>query len=148
MTRDVEMVRYVTHGRFWTDAQIDDFLERQTRHLARHGVCFCAAEAKTDGEVVGLVGLQPLDDGTFEIGWWIWKEYWGQGFATEAARAFVDHARHVMNLPVLVAVIDPPNKASVAVAEKLGLTFDCIRPASETSARRDDSPVAIYRMEL
>lgn len=49
-------------------------------------------------EVIGLVGLGPHDDGEFELGWWTWKEYWGRGYAGEAAWAFVMHARDVMGL--------------------------------------------------
>lgn len=79
---------------------------------------------------------------------WIWKDYWGQGFATEAARAFVDYARDVMGLTTLVAVIDPPNAASKAVAEKLGLRFECIKSARETISRCEDLPIAFYRIRF
>lgn len=148
MVRDADMMRYVTQGRTWSDDAIDEMLERQQRHLAQHGVCFGATELKSTGEVIGLVGLQQLDGGDFELGWWIWKAHWGQGFATEAARAFVAHARDVMGLETLVAVIDPPNAASCAVAEKLGLRFESIKSARETLARREDLPIAFYRMWL
>jgi ribosomal-protein-alanine N-acetyltransferase len=148
MARDAEMMRYVTHGRTWSDDAIDELLERQARHLELHGVCFFAAELKAGGEVVGLVGLQPLDSGEFELGWWIWKDYWGQGLATEAARVFVDHAREVMNLDSLVAVIEPDNAASIRVADKLGLRFERRLPASQTLARRDDEIIALYRISL
>jgi len=148
MVRDPEMMRYVTQGRTWSDDAVDEMLERQNRHLERHGVCFGAVELRETGEVIGLVGLQQLDDGEFELGWWIWKDFWGQGFATEAARAFVDHARDVMGLKTLVAVIDPPNVASKAVAEKLGLRFECVKSARETISRREDLPIAFYRMRL
>lgn len=148
MVRDTEMMRYVTQGRIWSDQAVDELLERQRRHLDRHGVCFAATTLKSSGEVIGLVGLQQLDSGDFELGWWIWKDYWGQGYATEAARAFVDHAREVMNLTTLVAVIDPPNAASKAVAEKLGMRFECIKSAHETSARRPEVPIELYRILL
>lgn len=148
MVRDPEMMRYVTQGRTWSDDAVDEMFERQNRHLERHGVCFGAVELAETGEVIGLVGLQQLDDGEFELGWWIWKDFWGNGFATEAARAFVDHARDIMGLESLVAVIDPPNAASKAVAEKLGLRFECIKSARETISRREDLPIAFYRMRL
>ena len=100
------------------------------------------------GEVIGLVGLQPHDDGQFELGWWIWKEHWGRGYALEAARAFVAHAREVMGLERLVAVIDPPNAASIKVAERLGMAFECNKSARETMARREDVPIAYYGLAL
>lgn len=148
MVRDAEMMRYVTQGRTWSDTAIDEMLERQALHLERHGVCFAAVECKSSSEVIGLVGMQQLDDGDFELGWWIWKAYWGLGYATEAAQAHVAHARDVMGLTRLAAVIDPPNAASIAVAEKLGMRFVDMRSARDTLAWREDVPIAYYLMDL
>lgn len=53
-----------------------------------------------------------------------------------------------MGLKRLVAVIDEPNLASRRVAEKLGMTFQCVRSARETNARRPDLPIAYYAMPL
>lgn len=148
MVRDPEMMRHITHGRTWTDAEVDEILVRQARHLKRFGACFGAVELLDTGEVVGLAGLQPHDDGEFELGWWIWKEYWGRGLATEAMGAVVDHARDVMGLQRVVAVIDPPNLASRRVAEKLGMRYECTRSARETIATREDMPIAYYGLAL
>lgn len=148
MARDPEMMRHITQGRIFSDARIDEFLERQARHLANHGVCFGAAKLHDSGEVIGLIGMQPHDDGQFELGWWIWKDYWSQGYATEAIQPFIAHARDAMGLKRLVAVIDPPNIASCRVAEKLGMRFECIKSARETVATRDDVPIAYYGMAL
>lgn len=148
MVRDPDMMRHVTRGRIWTDAEVDEILQRQARHLQRHGVCFGAVELVESGEVVGLAGLQPHDDGQFELGWWIWKEYWGRGLATEAMVAVVDHARDAMGLDRVVAVIDPPNIASRRVAEKLGMRMECVKSARETISTREDMPIAYYGMAL
>jgi [ribosomal protein S5]-alanine N-acetyltransferase len=148
MVRDPDMMRYITRGRTWADAEVDELLERQARHLQNHGICFGAVELAASGEVIGMVGMQPLDDGQFELGWWIWKEHWRRGYALEAARPFVAHARDVMGLERLVAVIDPPNAASIKVAERLGMTFECIKSAAETIAKRPDIPIAYYGMRI
>jgi [ribosomal protein S5]-alanine N-acetyltransferase len=148
MARDSEMMRYITRGRTWSDEEVDEMLARQARHLANHGICFGAVVLAESGEVIGIAGLQPHDDGQFELGWWIWKAHWGRGYATEAATAFVAYARDVMGLKRLVAVIDPPNAASIKVAEKLGMRFECIKSARETIAKREDMPIAYYAMAL
>jgi [ribosomal protein S5]-alanine N-acetyltransferase len=148
MVRDPDMMRYITHGRTWADDEVDELLERQARHLRNHGICFGAVELLATGEVIGLVGMQPHDDGQFELGWWIWKAHWGRGYATEAARAFIAHARDVMGLDRLVAVIDPPNTASIKVAEHLGMSFECIKSATDTIAMRPDIPIAYYGVDL
>ncbi len=148
MTGDAEMMRYVTAGRAWSEAQVDALLDRQSKHLARHGICFGAVWLKSAGQIVGLAGLQQHDDGLFELGWWIWKAQWGQGYATEAALACVDHAREVMQLNCLVAIIDPPNIASRRVAEKIGMRHIDTRSARDTIAWREDIPIDYFRMEL
>jgi len=146
MTSDPDMMRFIS-GRPWTRAQVDELLERQQRHLAAHGVCFGAVELAANGEIAGLAGMQPMDDGDFELGWWIWKGYWGRGLASDAAAPFIEHGRR-MGLKRLWAVIDPPNTASVRVAEKLGMRYDRTVPACETIATRGEKPVAIYRIDL
>jgi [ribosomal protein S5]-alanine N-acetyltransferase len=148
MVRDPEMMRFITRGRTWADEEVDELLVRQARHLKNHGICFGAVVLAGTGQVIGMVGMQPHDDGQFELGWWIWKEHWGMGYATEAAGAFIEHARNVMRLKRLVAVIDPPNVASIRVAEKLGMRFECIKSARETIAKREDMPIAYYGMAL
>jgi len=148
MARDAEMMRYVTRGQTWSDEAIDQMLERQRRHLTQHGVCFGATALKASGEVIGVVGMQQLDNGDFELGWWVWKDYWGRGFATEAASAYVEYARHVMGLSSLVAVIDPPNIASKVVAARLGLRCERIMNARRTISRRDNEPIALYRIRF
>ncbi|AKS40664.1 GNAT family N-acetyltransferase [Wenzhouxiangella marina] len=148
MVFDEEMMRYVTQGRTWSDADVDEFLERQARHLQQDGVCFGAVELLDSAEVIGTAGMQRLDNGDFEIGWWIWKDHWGQGLATEAMLPVVEHARTTMALDRLVAVIDPPNLASRRVAEKLGMAFECEKSARETIAKRPDQRIAYYSMSL
>jgi RimJ/RimL family protein N-acetyltransferase len=146
MTADAEMMRFI-NGRPWSDAEVDELLERQQRHLRGHGVCFGAVEHAGDRHVIGLAGMQPLDSGDFEIGWWIWKDYWGRGYAVEAALPFVTHARN-MGCERLFAIIDPPNSASIRVAEKLGMRFERTARASETISTRGDRPVSLYRLDL
>lgn len=149
MVADSDMMRHLTRGRAWRPDEVDEFLERQARQLATHGCCMGAMESRATGETVGVAGIQPLDTpGDFELGWWVWKDHWGAGFATEAARALVVHARDVMGLTRICAVIDPPNSASIRVAEKLGMRFEREARARDTAARRGDVPVVIYTLEL
>jgi RimJ/RimL family protein N-acetyltransferase len=146
MTADAEMMRFIT-GRPWADGEVDELLERQRRHLGRHGVCFGAVEHAADGVVVGLAGMQPLDSGDFELGWWVWKDHWGRGYAAEAAQPFLVHARN-MGCERLFAVIDPQNSASIRVAEKLGMRFERTARACETISTRGDRPISLYALDL
>ena len=56
-----------------------------------------------------------------EIGYLFLRKSWGQGLATEAARAVRDHGFHTLGYARLISLIDPGNLASRRVAEKVGL---------------------------
>lgn len=146
MTSDEEMMRFI-NGRRWTPAEVDEMLERQQRHLKNHGICFGAAERVDTSDVVGLVGMQPLASGGFEIGWWIRKDQWRQGLASEAAGPFVAHAAS-MGLERLWAIIYPQNAASIGVAEKLGMQRDRKVPIDEVLPGRGEAAVFVYRLDL
>lgn len=145
---DAEMMRYISGGRAWDTARIDAWLARQARNLAQHDCCMGVAVLKQSGGTIGVGGIQPLEQaGVFELGWWIWRDYWNRGLATEMARGFVAYAFEVMNLPQVVAEIDPPNLASIRVAEKLGMRHEGIRNAHELAERNPDIEVVYYVLE-
>ena len=75
--------------------------------------------------LIGICGLfrrENLDDP--DIGFALLPEYYGLGFAEEAANAVVSHARDDLGLAYLTAIVSPENTASIRLIEKLGLTFD------------------------
>jgi RimJ/RimL family protein N-acetyltransferase len=71
----------------------------------------------------GWVELIPLDDvgPEIEIGWRLPQTAWGRGFATEAARAILDHGFAALGLAEIIAVTDPDNSRSQAVARRIGM---------------------------
>jgi [ribosomal protein S5]-alanine N-acetyltransferase len=52
------------------------------------------------------------------------KKFWGQGFATEAALAIVQHAFQKLDLSRLICLIDPENLASIKVAQRIGMKLE------------------------
>ena len=84
---DPEVMRYTGAGTPWTQSQVEEFLGRQRESVESHGFCVGALESKADGQLLGHCGIQYLGtDGDIEVGWWLAKRQWGQGFATEAPR--------------------------------------------------------------
>ena len=76
---------------------------------------------KESGEVIGVCGFNPPNDGyDAELMYHLAKDYWGRGYATEAAQACIDYARQHTSINRLGASIDPENGASRNVLEKLG----------------------------
>ena len=92
-----------------------------------------------DGELIGRVGLiRPEGWPGLEVGWLLGREAWGQGYATEAARAAVDYAWRELGAQELISLIAPDNVPSQRVAERLGM-----RPGEDYDLR--GTRVVIHR---
>ena len=82
---------------------------------------------RADERLIGYCGFFPqVVDGIeeLEIGYRIHPDHWGQGLATEAARAVRDYGFDDLKLPRLISLIHPENVASRRVAEKNGMTLE------------------------
>ncbi len=66
-----------------------------------------------------LIALE--DSGLIEIGYRFTVSAWGQGIATEASRAVLDHGFRVLKIDPIVAVTHPENRASQGVLRKIGM---------------------------
>ncbi len=111
-----------------SDAEIDDFAAR----WRADGFCFAAIERRHDGALIGMAGLARCDLGgrpapRVEIGWRLARAHWGQGYATEAGRAWLDHGFTVLGLEEIVAFTDTGHHRSRAVMDRLGMTRDPAR---------------------
>lgn len=90
-------------------------------HWALRGFGTWAVEEKASGEFVGRIGLHyPEGWPDRELGWTIARKFWGKGYATEGARASMDHAFVALGWTHLVSLIHPSNHRSARVAERLG----------------------------
>lgn len=112
-----------------TSAQIDNAIAK----TAEHGFHFWAVERREDERLLGLCGLgvigEPLRSAIprqprVEIGWQLDKAVWGQGFAPEAARAWLDHAWRALGLDEVVAFTAAINLPSQRVMQKIGMRHD------------------------
>lgn len=125
------------HARFMADPDVARYLsgEPQSRadawrsmativgHWTLRGYGFWALERKSDGHFVGRCGLwNPEGWPSLEVGWTLGQEYWGQGYATEAARVALDYAFTTQNVDRMISVIHVDNVPSQKVAERLGET--------------------------
>jgi len=124
IARDPEVMRYITGGLPWTDEQVREFVDRQIRHFDGLGYCLWRLRELTGPSLIGFCGLQPLA-GTdeIEIGWWLGREHWGKGYATEAARCALADGFERGGLKRVVAIARPDNAASRRVMVKLGMQY-------------------------
>ena len=91
-------------------------------HWTIRGFGFFSVEERATGAWVGRVGpWMPEGWPSLEVGWGIASEYWGRGYAPEAATAACDWVfRTYPDLPRIISLIDPKNANSQAVARKIG----------------------------
>ncbi len=82
--------------------------------------CFdLAIEHRFDGRVIGLLTLVRRRHALGEIGWALDGDYWGHGYATEAASGLIDYAFSVLNLHRVQATTNLTNDRSIRVMERL-----------------------------
>jgi RimJ/RimL family protein N-acetyltransferase len=122
---DPEVMAYYPHPK--NRAEALEWIEWNQSLYRERGFGLWIIEQVADAEFVGDCGLTPQTvDGMVEIelGYHVRRALQGRGYATEAAAACRDYARDALELPRLIALIDPANRASQRVAAKVGLTFE------------------------
>jgi ribosomal-protein-alanine N-acetyltransferase len=88
------------------------------------GIGYCAIVEKESGDIAGWCGTWKIPEtGEIEVGYAVARSKWGNGYATEAAAATVEHAFSELGLERIVAVAYPENTASIKVMKKIGMKY-------------------------
>ena len=139
MYADPEVMRYVGDGRTLTRSETERSVRRMIERWEADGFGLFTTVRKDDETVIGRVGLLVWNTVTWEpttraeaadvpseveVGYTLGRDYWGQGFATEAAGAVRDYALGELGAARLIALIIHGNTASENVARKLGLEYE------------------------
>ena len=124
MRSDESVMRYIRTAQI-TRAEAEKWIELVSSRWATERIGFCAVIEKSSGRFIGWCGLWRLvETGETEVGYALFPEFWGRGYAPEAARAVLRYGFEELGLDHLVAVADPHNAASRRVMEKIGMQFD------------------------
>ena len=129
---------------------VEGWIARNIRRYEKDGHGLWAIDLKSTGEMIGDCGitLQEVDGEPLpEIGYHLRRDMWGQGFATEAARACRDYGFDSLKAEFLISLIRPENLRSRRVAERngmkiwkqtsrVGLIHDVYRVMKEELGRR------------
>jgi [ribosomal protein S5]-alanine N-acetyltransferase len=107
---------------------------------AQHGYGMLLVETRADAEPVGICGLvrRPALEHP-DLGYALAPAARGCGYASEAGAAVLAHARAVLGLGSVLAIVNPDNLRSIAVLERLG--FEC---RGMLSLPGNDSPLGLY----
>ncbi|MCE2992958.1 MAG: GNAT family N-acetyltransferase [Candidatus Jidaibacter sp.] len=111
--------------------ECESFIQAQNEHFHEHNYTLFATELKESDEFIGFVGLKyrGLEFKTefspsTEIGWRLASQYWGKGYATEAAIAVLKYGFEKCGLDQIVSFTVPANVKSIAIMERLGMQRD------------------------
>jgi RimJ/RimL family protein N-acetyltransferase len=119
-------------------------LEGPMAMYARHGFGLWHVARKPDGVAIGMCGLLKRDNlPDVDLGYAYLPDYWGQGYAFEAAAATLRHAAVKFGLARVIAVVSQHNSASIHVLEKLGMRFERLLPLHP-----GEPEVRLYGVEL
>jgi ribosomal-protein-alanine N-acetyltransferase len=137
---DPEVMRFsITGPETRADIQTK-YLPGCLRRYSRDGLGQWAVVRKSDGTCVGECGICAQEvngEREFEISYRIRRDCWGNGLATEAARACCDYGFKKVGLRRLISIIESENATSIRVAGKMGMTL-------EKRASFHGIPVLIY----
>ncbi len=118
---DPEVMRYVATGPMADLAVTERLLADYQAHQKRLGYSFWAVIERSSGALIGDAGLYRTPTGEVELGYTLGAEWWGRGYATEAASAWLECAFSSLGIFEVVALAEPANVASLHVLEKLGM---------------------------
>ena len=123
MYADDRFVRYLG-GQTLTKGQAWENMAIILGHWSLLGYGIWAVERLGTGELVGRAGLLNLPGWPdVEICWALSPKFWGNGYATEAAKASINWAFREAGIHRLISLIDPANRRSEGVALRLGERF-------------------------
>ncbi|HEY1507617.1 MAG TPA: GNAT family N-acetyltransferase [Solirubrobacteraceae bacterium] len=127
LNADAEVMRHFPAP--MTRAQSDAFADGVRSKITRDGWGLWAVEVTDGPSFIGFVGLnRPRFEAHFtpavEVGWRLARQYWGHGYATEAATAALVFGFEQVDLEEIVSFTVPVNERSRRVMRRLGLRHD------------------------
>ncbi|WP_371497871.1 GNAT family N-acetyltransferase [Kitasatospora sp. NBC_00374] len=126
---DPEVMRWIGDGSVYDLEQTAEAIERWEEEWDEEGFGLFAVELLGSGELIGFAGLSvpeflPEIMPAVEIGWRLGRQFWGQGYASEAAHAALEFALEDRGLDRVVSITRAGNTAAENVMHKLGMELE------------------------
>lgn len=107
------------------DGAVRYILDGPVNSYARYGHGLLRVSLRDSGEPIGMCGLLKRDTlPDADLGYAFLPRHWSRGYAIESGTAVLRHAREVLALPRVLGLVDPANRPSIKVLERLGLRFE------------------------
>ncbi|MEM6644423.1 MAG: GNAT family N-acetyltransferase [Bacteroidota bacterium] len=125
MNSDAQIMKYVGDGSIRTHQQMTKELEMLISHYTKKpGLGIWATELKVKNCFVGASGLVYYDNTPeIEVGYRMKREFWNNGYATEASKGLLRYGFEKLNLKKIVSSAHVENVASRRVLEKIGMSY-------------------------
>jgi [ribosomal protein S5]-alanine N-acetyltransferase len=121
LTGNEEVMKFLP--KVLTYEETNQMIRKILDHYQIYGYCFWKAVSKSSQELIGIAGLlhQEIDgEVETEISYRTNRQYWNNGYATEAAKACKKYGEDTLGTKRLISIIHPRNASSIRVAQKLG----------------------------
>lgn len=118
-----EVTKYICAGGVFRDDDIVRRLNTEIQNESVYQVQYWPVFELTTNALIGCCGLRPHKEKEYEIGVHLRPEYWGRGYAEEAANAVIEYAFRVLNARKLFAGHNPDNGKSRKLLTKLGFAY-------------------------
>ena len=111
---DWEVVKWLANAPYpYTDDDLEDYLLISDSNQFDLNIFL-------GKQLIGRVGLTLDGDNYYDLGYWIGKDYWGKGYATESSKYLLEYALEKLYLPKIKSGYFVGNFASWNVLKKLG----------------------------
>ncbi|QOS77449.1 GNAT family N-acetyltransferase [Paenibacillus sp. JNUCC31] len=130
---DHEVTKWISSKGFLSEDEVEARLALEIKRQEEVGVQYWPLFEKDSEVFVGCCGLRPYspEENIYELGFHLTRDYWGKGYAMEAARAVVDYAFGELKVEGLFAGHHPDNDVSRHMLSKLGFEYvrdECYEP--------------------
>ena len=140
LNNDPEVLKFTGDLPFSSVTEAKVFLKNYDAY-EKYGIGRWAVILKSKLEFIGFCGLKyHPDKDIVEIGYRLFKSFWGQGFATEAAKASIQYGFEKLGYKKIVAHVHQKNIVSQRVLEKIGMT-------KQQDILYDDQPAILYTID-
>ncbi|WP_249709497.1 GNAT family N-acetyltransferase [Bacillus cereus] len=116
--------KWLAKSRGMSKGEAKDYIMQLISHWEQYNFGVWLLVNRNTGELLGHCGLRKIDEtGEIEIMYVLDPEYWGNGYASEAAKASIQYAKEMMNVKRIIARVKVANENSKKLLRNLGFTY-------------------------
>lgn len=135
-----------------TPEEVAEKFDKMVRGWEENGFSFLMMAHRDSGLFLGTCGIARIENdaapdelqGAVQVGWQLRADYWGQGYAVEAARAVMDFGFDRAGVDCIYSQTSHANRASWRVMEKLGMRRRADLDYDDPKYPAKDNPTIIY----